>query len=88
MLAQENRFVNSNQYGRQDSNAKNRPPRLGEAGPVYSALYYILIETLNELRGMFLSGEEEDAGGLSPVKDDEEAWRKQTRKAFMFFIKD
>ena len=34
---------------------------------------------------MFLSGEEEDAGGLAPVKDDDEAWQKQTRKAFSAF---
>ena len=36
---------------------------------------------------MFSSDEEEDTGGLSPVKDDDEAWRKQTRKALMLFIK-
>ena len=37
---------------------------------------------------MFSSGEEEDAGGLSPAKDDDEAWRKQTRKPLMLFIKE
>ena len=37
---------------------------------------------------MFLSGEEEYADGPAPVKDDDEAWRKQTRKALMNFIKD
>ena len=29
---------------------------------------------------MFSSDEEEDAGGLSPVKDGNEAWRKLARK--------
>ena len=37
---------------------------------------------------MFSSGEEEDAGGLSPAKDDDEAWRKQTRRTLMILIKD
>ena len=33
---------------------------------------------------MFLPDEEEDAGGLSPVKDDDEVWRKQIRKMVSF----
>ncbi len=37
---------------------------------------------------MFSSDEEEDADGLSPVKEDDKVWRKQTRKALMLFIKD
>ena len=33
-----------------------------------------------ELRGCFVSGEAEDAGGLSPAKDNNEAWRRADRK--------
>ena len=37
---------------------------------------------------MFPSDEEEDAGGLSPAKDDDEVWREQTRKTLMNSIKE
>lgn len=33
-----------------------------------------------DLRADFSSGEAEDAGGLTPAKDDNEAWRKICRK--------
>ena len=37
---------------------------------------------------MFPSDEEEDAGGLSPARDDDEVWREQTRKTLMNSIKE
>ena len=37
---------------------------------------------------MFPSDEEENAGGLSPAKDDDEVWREQTRKTLMNSIKE
>ena len=33
---------------------------------------------------MFLTAEAEDAGGLSPAKDDNEGWRKQTPQIMLF----
>jgi hypothetical protein len=37
---------------------------------------------------MVLSGEAEDAGGLSPVKSDNEAWRKSDRKDCLALIEE
>ena len=37
---------------------------------------------------MFLPDEEEDAGGLSPVKDDDEVWLKTDRQDGQFLVKD
>ena len=37
---------------------------------------------------MVLSGEAEDAGGLSPVKSDNEAWRKSDRKECLVLIEE
>ena len=34
------------------------------------------------------SDKEEDAGGLTPAEDDDEAWREQTRKTLMNSIKE
>lgn len=33
---------------------------------------------------MFLTAEEEDAGGLAPAKDDNKGWRKQTPQIMLF----
>ena len=38
------------------------------------------LKTYKDLRGVFPSGKAEDAGGLSPTKDDNVAWRKNGRK--------
>ena len=35
-----------------------------------------------------MSGEAEDAGGLTPVKDDNEAWRKSARKDCRILIEE
>jgi len=38
------------------------------------------MKALQDLRGCFVSSEAEDAGGLTPGKDDNEAGRKADRK--------
>ena len=40
-----------------------------------------------ELRGWFVPVEAEDAGGLSPAKDDNEGWRKSDRKDCRIFMR-
>ena len=51
-------------------------------------IYSSLTEVLNGLLAIFSSGEEEDEGGLSPVKDDDEVWRKYDRKTSMISVKE
>ena len=41
-----------------------------------------------DLRECFLSGKAEDADGLSPVKDDNAAWRKAGRKDCLILMED
>jgi hypothetical protein len=38
------------------------------------------------LRAEFLLGKAEDAGGLTPIKDDNAAWRKLCRKEYLLFV--
>ena len=41
-----------------------------------------------DLRGIIVPDKAEDAGGLSPGKDDNAVWRNKTRKAFDDLMED
>ena len=40
------------------------------------------------MRGIIVPDKAEDAGGLSPGKDDNAVWRNKTRKAFDDLMED
>ena len=48
----------------------------------------LLLKGRKGLRGIIVPDKAEDAGGLSPGKDDNAVWRNKTRKAFDDLMED
>ena len=48
----------------------------------------LLLKGRKDLRGIIVPDKAEDAGGLTPGKDDNAVWRNKTRKAFDDLIED
>jgi len=48
----------------------------------------LLLKGRKDLRGIIVPDKTEDAGGLTPGKDDNAVWRNKTRKAFDDLMED
>ena len=53
---------------------------------MYPFLYEYPMKSGKDLGAEFLSGKAEDAGGLTPAKDDNAAWRELCRKECLVLV--
>jgi len=54
----------------------------------YNDYTNLLLKGRKDLRGIIVPNKAEDAGGLTPGKDDNAVWRNKTRKAFDDLMED